>query len=196
MHSSQQEDPAFSMEILRSFQKPLERLIAESVEIASGGADYVMNSKGEWGASTIPRLTIEIGDKTKQDDYRGKLQGVRKLYQSNPTESKQLNSSKANLQADPPKIRGYSMKTNNCNTNQQGEKKREGERQPNQANSKKPRLHSLNEPQVTGSNQDDDVPIKRKTLMARTAQPAYRQTTLHSWIDLSSQDQAIYSSSS
>ena len=66
------------MEILKSFRKPLERMIAESVEIEKGSADVVMNSKGEWGGSRIPRITIEVGEKVLTEDFRGRKQGRRK----------------------------------------------------------------------------------------------------------------------
>ena len=78
-HPELPEPPGFKVELLRTFQKPLERLVAESVEIETGNYDMVLNSKGEWGGSRLPRLTVEVGEHVHQVDYRGKNQRVRKL---------------------------------------------------------------------------------------------------------------------
>ena len=40
-----------------------------------------MNSKGEWGSSKIPRLTIEVGEVVKQTDFKGKKQPIRTINQ-------------------------------------------------------------------------------------------------------------------
>ena len=40
-----------------------------------------MNSKSEWGGSRIPRLTLEVGERVHQEEYRGKGQASRKLHQ-------------------------------------------------------------------------------------------------------------------
>ena len=47
--------------------------------ILSGEADMILNSKGEWNGSIIPRLTLEIGSKVIQKEYRGKGQEDRMI---------------------------------------------------------------------------------------------------------------------
>ena len=78
-HPDLPEPPPFKMEIMRTFRKPLERMIAEAIEIEAGKYDVTMNSKGEWGSSRLPRLTIEVCDKVSQEDFRGRNQGVRRI---------------------------------------------------------------------------------------------------------------------
>ena len=53
----------FSMKVLRQHKTPLARQIQESVEIQMSQDDVVMNSKGEYNGSRVPRITIEIGAK-------------------------------------------------------------------------------------------------------------------------------------
>ena len=73
--------PPFKMEMTRSFLKPLQRQIAEAVTIERGAnnADLMLNSKAEWGHSKIPRLTVEVGPKVAQADFRGRTQDSRRL---------------------------------------------------------------------------------------------------------------------
>ena len=58
----------FSMKVLRSHKTPLSRQVHESVEIDSSKADIVMNSKGEWNGSRIPRIIIEVGEELQEDE--------------------------------------------------------------------------------------------------------------------------------
>ena len=83
-HSNLKEDPTFSIELLRTFRTPLARLIAEAVMIEQSEADVVINSKSEWGSSRIPRLTLEVGQTVKQEDFRGKAQPARRLQSCTP----------------------------------------------------------------------------------------------------------------
>ena len=48
----------FKMKVVRGHKTPLTRQIQESVEIQYSTADMVLNSKGEWNGSRIPRVVI------------------------------------------------------------------------------------------------------------------------------------------
>ena len=58
----------FSMKVLRSHRSPLTRQIQESVEISNSQASVIMNSKGEWNGSKIPRIVIEVGKDVLEED--------------------------------------------------------------------------------------------------------------------------------
>ena len=58
----------FNMKVLRSHRTPLSRQVHESVEIDSSKADIVMNSKGEWNGSRLPRIIIEVGEELQEDE--------------------------------------------------------------------------------------------------------------------------------
>ena len=47
----------FRMKMMRSHLTPLTRQIQEGVEIENSKADIIMNSKGEWNGSRIPRIS-------------------------------------------------------------------------------------------------------------------------------------------
>ena len=61
---------AFSFQVLRTFEKPLERQVAEAVAIQSCKADTLLNSKSEWEQPAVERLIVtrELPD---QDNRRG-----------------------------------------------------------------------------------------------------------------------------
>ena len=63
----------FKMKILRSHKTPLTRQVHEGVEINSSKADIIMNSKGEWNGSRIPRVVIEVGEKIQDDEDDGTM---------------------------------------------------------------------------------------------------------------------------
>ena len=44
------------------------RQIEEGIEILKSEADVIMNSKGEWNGSKLPRMRIERGDKMEGED--------------------------------------------------------------------------------------------------------------------------------
>ena len=44
--------------MLRTFEKPLERQVAEAVAIQSCKADMVLNSKAEWEQPAVERLIV------------------------------------------------------------------------------------------------------------------------------------------
>ena len=58
----------FSMKVLRGHKTPLTRQIQEGVEIEFSEAKIIMNSKGEWNGSRIPRIVIEVGEDVLDDD--------------------------------------------------------------------------------------------------------------------------------
>ena len=57
----------FRMKVLRSHKTPLTRQIQEGVEINNSTANIIMNSKGEWNGSRIPRVVIEVGEKLQEE---------------------------------------------------------------------------------------------------------------------------------
>ena len=61
---------AINFEILRTFDKPLERQVAEAVAIQNCKADLVLNSKAEWEQPAVERLIVtrELPD---QEERRG-----------------------------------------------------------------------------------------------------------------------------
>ena len=56
------------MKVLRSHRAPLSRQIQEGVEIENSTAKIVMNSKGEWNGSRIPRVVVEVGEKLHEEE--------------------------------------------------------------------------------------------------------------------------------
>ena len=56
------------MKVVRSHKTPMTRQVHESVEIEYSSAKIVMNSKGEWNGSRIPRIRIEVGDQLQEED--------------------------------------------------------------------------------------------------------------------------------
>ena len=64
-------ETAINFEVIRTFDKPLERQVAEAVAIQSCKADRLLNSKSEWEQPAVERLIVtrELPD---QDDRRGR----------------------------------------------------------------------------------------------------------------------------
>ena len=58
----------FRMKIQKTHRTPLGRQVAEGVEINRCEADIIMNSKGEWNGSRLPRMIIERGEKIELDE--------------------------------------------------------------------------------------------------------------------------------
>ena len=51
----------------------MSRQIEEEVEILNSKADVIMNAKGEWNGSKLPRIIIERGERHKcQNDELGR----------------------------------------------------------------------------------------------------------------------------
>ena len=58
----------FKMKVIKSHRTPLSRQVQESIEIEYSKADIVMNSKGEWNGSRIPRIVVEVGEKLQEGE--------------------------------------------------------------------------------------------------------------------------------
>ena len=69
---------AIKFEVLRTFEKPLERQVAEAVAIQNCKADLVLNSKAEWEQPAVERLIVtrELPD---QEERRGGAGRARRL---------------------------------------------------------------------------------------------------------------------
>ena len=58
----------FTMKIVRSHKTPFTRQVQEGVEIDNSTANIIMNSKGEWNGSRIPRVVIEVGEEVQDEE--------------------------------------------------------------------------------------------------------------------------------
>ena len=63
------------MKVVRSHMTPLARQIHESVEIEWSQAKIILNSKGEWNGSRIPRVRVEVGEKLEDEEFEGVAPG-------------------------------------------------------------------------------------------------------------------------
>ena len=75
----------FTMKVVRSHRTPLTRQIHESVEIENSSSQILMNSKGEYNGSRIPRIVIEVGDRL-EDEWPGQEGKKDKKYRGNKKE--------------------------------------------------------------------------------------------------------------
>ena len=66
-HSGTKEVAWYEMKVVRKHRTPLNRQVDEGVEIALCKADIVINSKGEWNGSKLPRMIVERGDQVEVD---------------------------------------------------------------------------------------------------------------------------------
>ena len=71
----------WKMKVLRKFKTPLERQISEALEIErrSWSADELLNKKGQWNCTKLPRLRLESQDETREqveDKVRSKTEEV------------------------------------------------------------------------------------------------------------------------
>ena len=66
-HGGEKKPEWYKMKVEKVHRTPLVRQVAEGVEIATCDADVIMNSKGEWNGSKLPRMVIERGDKHELD---------------------------------------------------------------------------------------------------------------------------------
>ena len=57
--SHRDQEPKFAFKLDRSWKNSLQRQIAESILIQETPLESLINSKSEWGAYSIPRLTVE-----------------------------------------------------------------------------------------------------------------------------------------
>ena len=58
----------FDMKVQKTHRTPLCRQIAEGVEINLCQADVILNSKGEWNGSRLPRMLVERGEQVELDE--------------------------------------------------------------------------------------------------------------------------------
>ena len=56
------------MKVQKTHRTPLCRQIAEGVEINLCQADVILNSKGEWNGSRLPRMLVERGEQVELDE--------------------------------------------------------------------------------------------------------------------------------
>ena len=191
--------------VIRSFQKPLERLVAESVMIEAGGADLIMNSKSEWGASRIPRLTLEVGERVTQVDFKGRKQEVRRINQHQPPTKPAIlqpletgaKSKEEPMENNINKVSQVSDTDSSqeevpCTTSQREEVSTEV---PNNSNgTKRMNEHETVEPQPkrqrvmtswlpsTPDSRNQVRTARSRTKMIPDVQPSSRQTPLQLWL--------------
>ena len=77
VHKESPSPPDFSMSILKTYTKSLERQIAESCFIMMTEADYILNAKNEWNGSMIPQLTTEMRGQAAPEEYQGAQPGLK-----------------------------------------------------------------------------------------------------------------------
>ena len=58
----------FRMKVIRSHKSPMTRQVHESIEIEHSKANIIMNSKGEWNGSRIPRVVVEVADEVQDEE--------------------------------------------------------------------------------------------------------------------------------
>ena len=73
-HQEMETHPEFTMQVLSVHKTALHRQVTEAVLIERTKANVIMNSKGEWNGSKLPRVILEVGDKVNQKDYNGQQQ--------------------------------------------------------------------------------------------------------------------------
>ena len=61
--------PKYEMQVQKKYRMPMGRQIGEGVMIEMSVAEVIMNSKGEWNGSRIPRLVVEVGEKVLTADH-------------------------------------------------------------------------------------------------------------------------------
>ena len=59
------------MKVVERHKSPLSRQIHEGVELEMNSAGIILNSKSEWNHSKIPRIRIEVGEETEEDNSSG-----------------------------------------------------------------------------------------------------------------------------
>ena len=70
-HQEMETHPEFTMQVLSVHKTALHRQVTEAVLIERTKASVIMNSKGEWNGSKLPRVILEVGNKVNQKDYNG-----------------------------------------------------------------------------------------------------------------------------
>ena len=72
-HGGKEQKPDFRMKVRKYFKTALARQVAEAVLIRRrGGEGAILNSRGEFSRSHIPRLQIEMGEQHDNLEHREK----------------------------------------------------------------------------------------------------------------------------
>ena len=79
----------YSMRVERQHRSALTRQVHESTVIQHSKCDILLNSKGEWNGPRIPRISIEVGDRTISQEYSG--QGLGQTTVTTNQDNKQNN---------------------------------------------------------------------------------------------------------
>ena len=62
-------DPTwFKMKMEMKHRSALQRQIREALDIEGSSAEIILNKKGEWNGSRIPRIKIEVADKLDDEE--------------------------------------------------------------------------------------------------------------------------------
>ena len=85
-----EQDPEFSMRLVKTHTRPMQRQIHESVLIDNFKGDVILNRKGEWGSNLADKLTVgdndhETGGKRPRLDPRIQGGNIRKKRRCNET---------------------------------------------------------------------------------------------------------------
>ena len=67
-HGGVKDPDWFDMKVQRTHRTPLYRQVAEGVEINLCQADVILNSKGEWNGSRLPRMLVERGEQIELEE--------------------------------------------------------------------------------------------------------------------------------
>ena len=84
------------MTIVRRYKTLLYRQVGESVKINYNKSDIIMNSKGEFNGSKLPRIVIEIGEDVETEDYRNGM----KEHKEREQKKSELRKREENRQAE------------------------------------------------------------------------------------------------
>ena len=99
-HGGKLELEDFKMKVLRKYKTPLQRQIGEALEIErkAWSNDILLNSKGEWNGTRVPRLrlqseegTIGIDDQEDEEierDERDRIRIVRRTWMKSKQEKR------------------------------------------------------------------------------------------------------------
>ena len=65
-HEGELDPTWFKMTLVKKHQSALQRQIREAIDIEGSGAEIILNKKGEWNGSLIPRLRVEVADRMEE----------------------------------------------------------------------------------------------------------------------------------
>ena len=69
-HDGEIQTSWFRMKLVKKSRSALQRQIREALEIEGSGAEVVLNRKGEWNGSRIPRIRVEVGDRIDEGETK------------------------------------------------------------------------------------------------------------------------------